>query len=68
MNRNFAMTPHHFSQVPFIQVPLGETAVLTAYVFVQWKTQSVYEELHQANLDSCAALGLFPDPEKTTTD
>ena len=51
-----------------IRVPLGESTMTAAYVFLQRKNQAAYEEMLEALLDQCEAESYYADPDKIVID
>lgn len=68
MDGNFSMAPKIFSQLYIIRAPLGTSAITCVYAFLSNKSQSLYEEMLQALLDTCERHDLYPDPEYIVTD
>ena len=68
MDGNFSVAPQGFAQLYVIRVPLGESAMTAAYVFLQRKNQAAYEEMLEALLDQCEAESYYADPDKIVID
>lgn len=68
MDGNFKLAPPQFQQLYVIRIIYGGVHVTAAYILLQDKKRSTYEEVFRILLEECRDRNIFPDPQHFYVD
>lgn len=68
MDGNYKLAPSLFTQLYVIRTVCGRVHVTAAYILLENKAQSTYEEVFNTLLNECHERGIYPDPQNFYVD